>query len=287
MAYRSQNMKKGQYEGTLGWITNYPTRDGWHEFEKVGFFIGAKRRAADLGYKIEVFWLHEPGMTSRRITEILIARNIQGLLFIPQPRSRAHLRLDWDKFSAVTLGPTLSSPPLRLVDNDHFRSMTILMRQIKRLGYRRPGFVCNSRVNNSVDRTWEASFRVYQSLPLDKQIPSFIQQPWTLKEFKRWYKTYLPDVIVSQDAIILSWLRELGLDVPADVGFAIPAKHGGPDYCSGIDENSELVGEAAINVLADMINRGERGVSPTRTSFLVDGKWVEGSTLRRHFTPGG
>jgi len=92
MAYRSQNMKKGQYEGTLGWITNYPTRDGWHEYEKVGIFVGAKRRATELGYKMEVFWLREPGMTSRRITEILIARNIQGLLFIPQPRSRAHLR---------------------------------------------------------------------------------------------------------------------------------------------------------------------------------------------------
>jgi len=160
-----------------------------------------------------------------------------------------------------------------------------LMRQIKRLGYRRPGFVCNSRVNNSVDRTWEAAFRVYQSVPLQNQVPMFMQQPWTLKEFKRWYKTYSPDVIVSQDSIILSWLRELGLRIPEDVGFAISAKHAGPPHCSGIDENSELVGEAAISVLADMINRGERGISATRTSFLVDGKWFEGSTLRRRYIP--
>jgi LacI family transcriptional regulator len=286
MAYRSQSLKKLRYEGTLGWITNYPTRDGWHEYEKVGFFTGAKRRAAELGYKIEVFWLHEPGMTARRITDILLARNIQGLLFIPQPRSRAHLRLDWDKFSAVTLGPTLASPSLRLVDNDHFRSMTILMRQLKRMGYRRPGLACNSRVNNSIDRTWEAAYRVYQTLPIEKQLPLFMHQPWTLREFKRWYKACSPDVIVSQSGVVLSWLRELGADVPGDVGFAMTAKHAGPPHCSGIDENSELVGQAAISLLAEMINRGERGISTTRTSFLVDGKWVDGTTLRRQYPSG-
>jgi LacI family transcriptional regulator len=280
MAYRVKSARKGKYEGTLGWITNYPTRDGWHVYEKVPIFKSAKRRAAELGYKIEVFWLHEPGITARRLTQILVSRNIQGLLFIAQPRSRSHLKLDWNKFSAVTIGPTLASPILRLVDNDHFRSMATLMRQIKRLGYRRPGFVCESRVNDSTDRKWEAAFRVYQSLPVNKQVPLFMHQPWTIKEFKRWYMTHRPDVVVAQLGITLSWLHELGLDVPGDVGFVIAAKHGGPPHCSGIDENSELMAEAAISVLAEMIVRGERGISTTRTSFLVDGKWCEGSTLR-------
>lgn len=281
MAYRQENSKK-TYRSALGWITNYPTRDGWKQYEKVGYFQGAERQAASLGYNIDVVWLNEPGMTQRRITQILLARNIQGLLFIPQPRSRAHLRLDWSKFSAVTFGYTMAIPLLHSVDNNHFKSMSTLMRQLKRLGYRRPSFVCMPRIHESTDRTWLAAFTTYQSLPTKKQIPVFMQREWTFSAFQKWFLKYRPDVVISHLEEVLSWIEKMGLKVPEDVGFALCSKHREFDpRCAGLDENSEFVGAQAVKFLVQMINHGEVGIPEIPISTQIEGKWVPGKTLRK------
>lgn len=133
MAYRNDRRIQ-RYQATLAWVTNYPTRDSWQAYERNDYFRGATARANELGYVIDEFWLKEPELTPRRATQILFNRNIQGLLFIPQPRSRAHLNLDWSKFSAISFGRTLASPRLHNVDNDHYSSIAILMRQLKKLG---------------------------------------------------------------------------------------------------------------------------------------------------------
>jgi len=281
VAYRSEKRKQ-IYRATLAWVTNYPTRDGWKEFQNVDYFRGASRRAAELGYMIEHFWLHEPGMTQRRATQILTSRNVQGLLFIPQPRSLSHLRLDWEKFSAVRFGRTLSKPWLHNVDSDHFVSMSILMRQIKKLGYVRPGFVSFRRVHESNHRAWTAAYWAFQSRAPQEQIPVFIRPaPLDKQELQAWYLKYRPDVIVTHSDAIVSWLAEMGVRVPEDVGVVVGAKHGEiPAHYSGINENNEYVGETAVNFLVQMINRGETGIPQIPISTLVEGTWVAGETVR-------
>ena len=282
MTYRKGRSAQERYRATLGWITNYPTRDGWREYEKNAYFRGASRRAAELGYTLEEFWLAEPGLTQKRAIQILEARNIHGLFFIPPPRSRAHLMLDWSRFAAITFGRTLASPVFHNVDNDHFRSLAVLMRQLKRLGYRRPGFASWPRIHESNDRAWTAAFGAYQGLPPRDQIPVFMHQPWTPEAFRQWFLDYKPDVVVTHDETLLGWIENWGLKVPRDVGFVLAAKHGeASPRCSGIDENSEMVAEVAVNVLVDMINRGETGIPRQPISTMVEGRWIEGDTLRR------
>jgi len=281
MSYRSDNSRR-KVRASLAWVTNYPTRDGWHQFERRPYFRGANRRAAELGYTIEEFWLHEPGMTPQRATRILLTRNIQGLLFVPQPRSRAHLHLDWSKFSALSFGRTLARPILHNVDNDHYRSFSIAMRQIRRLGYRRPGFACWPRINESNDRAWAGAFSVFQNNDPQSQIPFFMHQPWTYAEFKSWVLKFKPDVVISHDDKVLTWMQEMGIKVPQGMGFVLAAK---PEEMSleisGIDESSELVGETAVNIISQMISRGERGIPETPISTFVEGRWITGRTLQR------
>ena len=286
MAYRSET-RKTSYQSTLAWVTNYPTRDGWKQFEKNAYLRGAEKRAGELGYLIEPFWLGEKGITPSRVSKILFSRSIQGLLFLPQARSRAHLNLEWEKFSGVTFGRSLAKPRLHDVDNDHYASMSILMRQLKRKGYRRIALAIWPRVNESNDRTWTAAYWSFQTVLPQSQIPVFMDPlPWKIERFKKWMSKYRPDVVVSHSEVPLQWMQEMGLSVPGDVGFAMAAKHGElPAHYSGIDENSELVGETAINVLVHMIKGGEKGIPRIPISTLVEGSWGEGQTLRNIHSP--
>jgi LacI family transcriptional regulator len=268
------------YQATLGWITNGATQDDWYRHEKVGHFEGARRRAEERGYRIETFWLREPGMTARRATQILVARNIRGLFFIPQSRARTHLNLEWERFCAVSFSHSLSHPILNTVTCHHFRSMRLIMRELKKLGYRRIGLACSPQIMEMGDRNWAAAFWAYQPVPYQLPVPIFSENKWTRPAFHRWLKKYRPDVVISHDLTLLGWIREHGLRVPEEIGFVNPARAGGPGDCAALDENTEEIGATAVDVLIEMIHRGERGVPGKAVCHLVEGTWVPGSTVR-------
>lgn len=279
MRYRSSKLRSS-YKGALAWITNYPTREGWRMHEKIGYYTGAKARAVELGYSLDEFWLNEPGLNSRRASGILSARNIQGLIFLPQPRARAHLHLDWSRFSALTISHTLTAPHLHVVTNHHFRSMALLMRKIRSLGYRRPGFVCRQRIHESVDRAWAAAFATYQAGPLHRQVPLLLYQDNGFQDFSKWIQRHKPDVLVTHDESVFEWLDRLRLRVPEDIGVAAAALHGLPPECSGLNENNEVVGALAVDLVVEMIHKNQKGVPEIPVTTLVEGSWVDGTTLR-------
>jgi LacI family transcriptional regulator len=281
MSYRKR-IQPPRYQATLAWVTSYPTADGWRRYEKVEHFRGAVRRAKELGYEVGEFWLNQPGITQKRMTEILSARNINGLLMVNLPRARVRLKLDWSRFIAVTFGHQLVHPHLSSATTHHFRSMRLVMRRLKQLGYRRIGFACWPRILESVDRNWTGAYLAYQ-MPLARPIPVYAARLWNKASFRQWLKKHRPDVVISNDFSILDWLREMGLRVPEDIGFAVPSHAPGPQACSGIDENNEMVGAMAVDMLVEMIQRGDRGIPQVPHCELIEGTWIEGSTVRRVF----
>src|SRR5271165_2282536 len=102
-AYREQKLPAHR-QSVIAWLTNHRTPAQWQRSAcNRDYFAGASLRAAERGYTIECFWLAEPGMTGRRMTQILWTRGIQGILLPPQERI-CSIDLDWDKLSAVTVG---------------------------------------------------------------------------------------------------------------------------------------------------------------------------------------
>ena len=66
-----QSRRTGRVEKdtVIGYVTCYPTRYGWWppHHDRPDYFPGAEARAKELGYKLEHFWLAEPGMTPERM----------------------------------------------------------------------------------------------------------------------------------------------------------------------------------------------------------------------------
>lgn len=280
MAYRSSNQPQTN-KGTLAWLTNYPTRKGWREFQNISYFEGASRRATELGYSVDEIWMREPGITPIRLSQILLSRNVRGVLIPPVPRARARVKLNWDEFAAVTYGSTIFWPPLHTVDCDHFHCMTLLLRKLKKLGYTHPGFVCLTRTHEAIDRTWAAAFLTFQPDAARKSVPMFINRTLDFEGFAAWFKKHKPDVVISHLEVVADWLKKLGLKIPRDVGFALAARHNAAPRFSGVDERSESVGEAGVDLLVKMIERGEKGIPAKRSTTLLQGELVEGKTLRK------
>jgi len=283
MAYRHERRTVREY-GTLAFLTNFPTADGWKTQVFITRYLdGAMQRAKELGYRIDLFWLRQPGMTPRRMAQILSARGIKGLLVAPMPAAAAVLELDWDRFCAVSLCKNLVSPYLNVVDHHHHQSMALAWREARRRGYRRVGYVIREYAENITGRMWLATFLMEQRRPerprQEKMTEPLVTDRWRRETFQRWLKREKPDVIISPDIIVGTWLEELGRAVPGDVGFIwLEAEAGGP--LTGVCQHFEHVGIAAVDLLHLDLLRSAYGIPSFRHALGIDGSWIEGETLR-------
>jgi LacI family transcriptional regulator len=268
----------------LGYVTNFSSPEEWKNnplYQE--FFHGAAAAAKNCGYHLEEFSLRESGMTGRRLSQILYARGINGLVIAPLPVAQGHLRLDWARFSCVAIGLSLAYPNLHRVSPHQFRSMRLVMRQLRHRGYLRIGMAVPIAWNERVNRQWVGSFLAEQILqPQSEQVPLLLSPAKSLvrEEFLAWYQEHKPDVIISNQVEPLDWLKALGMKTPADFGFVHLESTEPGTLISGIYQNGQVIGQTALDVLIGLLNQNRKGIPEIPTMTLVDSSWVEGTTLR-------
>ena len=269
---------------TLGFITAWPTRDGWEQSPNHRRFLaGVKARAEELGYRVEVFWLREPGMTARRLTQILRSRGIRGLVLQSLPRAHGHLSLDWRHFAAVAKGLTIARPQLHRVISSHFEDMRLVGHHLKKLGYRRPGLVLEVELDARVDRAWLAAYLLYQhDLPARDRVPALILESGReAGRFARWFEQRRPEVVLFTGLPVPAWVRQLGLRVPRDVGLVHLDWSQECAPLAGIDAEPETLGTAAVDLLVGQLHANELGIPDREKIVAVSGRWVPGASLCR------
>lgn len=279
-----------RFQGILAWVTGFATRSAWRDMIQMkGYWEGAQARADQLGYRLEEFWINEPGFTGRRATQILLARGVRGLVIAPLPAAHSSIDLEWEHFSAVALGYSLARPQLNVVMNHQFRNMKQLVEQLHFQGYRRIGFAMPSANDERVDHNYLAGFWIAQQTlqrngtPVE-QLPTLLATQFDCDTFLNWFRNVRPDAIVVAASTLYKvrdWLGQEGLKVPADIALCVASIPWQDKYISGIDEDVPSIGAHAVETVVGMIHRNEHGVPPRPISVLVEGAWRQGRTTRK------
>lgn len=282
VAYR-QALNASQYKATLAWITGYPKRDGWRRtpaFEMM--FDGAKARAEESGYKLDEFWVADGGLSEERAVDIFKARNISGLIFAPQPKPRQTIGMNLDHFCAVSIGRTLQSPRLLRVVNNQFKSMYLLVEKLFERGYRRIGLYVRVETLSRTEHNWLGGFVAAQTELLgankDWIIPARHDMHLDEADFKKWFRRYRPEAIISGHEDLREWLKDLGQRIPQDVGVVYPAVLK-EKRAAGINENNHAIGAVAVDSLVGLIHLNHRGEPESPRTILIDGEWQDGNTV--------
>ncbi len=277
--------RRAQYRETIGWLNMW---DDPENFTRSGveylrfLWQGARQRAESLGFKLEGFWLTEPGMTGRRMSEILASRGIRGLLIPPLPQSCGHLSIRWEDFATVALSLTMARPRLHLVVPDHHANMQTILRTLRHRGYRRPGLLLSMGFDERSENRSRSIFYFHQQqFNLRDRIPVHLCRPEGYeRDCLPWLKRYRPDAVVTLGP--MRHLRELDLgdrDYSSRLGIVLLG-HARTDagFCA-MDENPLQIGAAGVDQLAGALNRNERGLPVSPQTTLIRGDWVEGETL--------
>ena len=271
-----------RYQATLAFVLSssraHIRRYSRHLF---GLYLqGLKERCDQLGYQIEEFSLADGETEPNRLSEILKNRGIHGVVIAPVPVPGSRLDLDWDQFASVALGYSVGAPLLHRAAPDVFNNMGRILIELSSRGYRRPGVALAESDDARVNHLALARFLAWQSVESTVgAVPLLVTKEQNQKETLRWYHAHRPDVIISPNPQVYTWLCEAKVDVPQKVGFVTPYWLSQYPSMSGVDQNYWSVASAAIDLLVGQLHRNERGLPSEPKLMLMPGRWIEGNTL--------
>lgn len=267
---------------TLAFLNFFPGRDDWKEHATFGLFHdGAKRRAEELGYQLEFHWQGEVDGNSRRLGDILYARGIPGIVLAPMPPTPGvPVQLDWSRFATVAIGHTFQEFQPHRVSNHQFHSIRLAMDRLVAKGLRRIGLVVPKMDDERVENAWVSGYlasRLHHGLP---SIAPLITPTYNTDAAIPWIRKHKVEVVISSNHHVMRRMKEAGLRVPEDVGFVHldwTAKKGD---MAGVDQCSELIGAAAVDLLIEQLNNNEIGIPKRTKTVMIDGTWRDGPSLR-------
>ena len=276
----------------LALLTSGATHQSWKRYLTERKYVeGAHARAKEYGYYVEQFWMNEPGMTLSRLGNIIWSRGIEGVIIAPlqsklSGKVSRSVRLDFNLFSAVEISETVEWPDLNRAVHDQYTSMLKALDELSALNYKTIGLVLEEALDLRVNGKWTAAYLRYRNQWGAKRLPPPLILPFPKQPaFNRWFDHYRPDAIISVDRLGLRFLIKRGLNIPGEVGYAsLDVDGDAEDYpdVSGIDQNSDIVGAAAVDMLVAAINRGQRGIPVHALRTEVEGSWRQGkSTVKK------
>lgn len=270
-------------KSTLAIIHTFPKRMGWEKNEPTRRIVtGIKARCAQLGYSHDMLWYQEPNISPARLSHILRARGIHGIVFVPWPQHLVELQVEWSPFATATVNYNVSSPLLHCVAEDFFGNVCLAYLEFQRRGLRRIGLVCKSYHEPESQHRIVAAYMRQRSLDTSRgmpEIPPLVLDDWNRQDVLDWYYRHQPDAIITLDWDIGRWLPHEGIHIPDTVSVALLNQCPNYGAFSGVDPNYELMGAAAVDLVAEQINNNEYGLPEHPKEVLIRGKWAEGTMV--------
>ncbi len=276
--------RKPSEQGSIALVVDRYQEQAWLRHESYSVYHrGLVRRAGELGYRIEPFFLQESGMSAARVDRILHARGIRGLILAPPYFGNRRLAITWQRYACVGTGYAWEEQQFDRVAHDHDQNAFAAVQHLKRLGYRRIGLVLPTFFATGRGTRWLDGLLVAQNgLPKADRVPVLVGSPeeGSRPAFRRWLGRWKPDVVLTLYGHEQAWLDELGLSVPRDIGLACLIRRPGTAL-AGIDDRYGEIGAATVELVAAKIGFNHYGVPAIPRLILIEGRWVAGRSLRR------
>lgn len=285
-AYR-QAKKAVEIRSTVAWINQWSDPKRLRRFQEFdAYWRGAHDYATQLGYRLEEFVVGKD-MTPARLQQILLARSVRGILLPPHQQGLNLPEFDWSQFSVVRFGISVAEPRAHIVTSDQKNCAAMAYEHMWARGYRRIAYVSAHRFDLNTGGNFRAGYLSAQDVhvPLRQHLaPVTLSEENTLADaraLKAALRKARVDAILTSLSVLPDLLARIGCRAPEDVGVATLSLLDG-HFDAGVDQNSQEVGRVAMATLAGLIHQGERGVPRYCRRILVEGRWVDGTSLPLH-----
>lgn len=267
----------------LAWLNTSDSESCWRKLLPLRpYWEGAMKRCTELGYHLESFWMHEPGMTNRHLSQILYQRGIQGVLISPPyHRDLGHVRLNWSHFACATFERGLPAPALHQATQDYYSNLVLVIKRLRRLGYQRLAFLIPDQSDSRAQHGCRAAVAYYHTqIPANQTIPVASNRDQVGPEFYAWLKKHRPDVVIGQHSDLVKWVEKAGFSVPRDMGVVHLALEDDCNDWAGIRANKREIGAAAAGLVISQLQNHHFDLPAHAHTILIQGEWQTGRTVQ-------
>lgn len=235
-------------------------------------------RAKELGFAFEVMEVatDDDGPALERI---LLSRGVEGIVIMPM-MGRRDLSglLDWTRFSVVSVTSSVVAPRFHSVMPNHFDNILRAYAELAKRGFKRIGLAISKDWDERVRYRWTGGMAWQNQFGQTQPVPVYLGEargPAIVDAgFSEWVRKNSPDAVLLE-AIDGVLLEEALRKIPARRRPKIIALNWPNKMATGgIDQRVGEIGAVAIERLAGMISRGEKGVPERSNVTMVDGDWI-------------
>ena len=280
--------REPQPQACFAVVSFYDTPHPWERLPHLALIYEAMvRRAGELGYRLEPFWLKAPGMTYARAASILDARGIQGLLSFGSEALDDEFPPEFDHYAIVTLGQSIRTRLHRVTSHFFSDTWRALDRLLER-GYRKPGLVLGHYEDQRSARACSSAYLGWceQRLGPRGALPILRIERVAGSPLLAWLRKHRPDVLVYAHVSptledLRAVLKAHRIKVPGDLGVAAVTQVIALTPFSGMQQNHPIMGARMVELLASLVMALDVGFPAHPRIEMVESDWIEGGSLRR------
>lgn len=263
------------------------TFEDFDQFKKIEFYNealkGMLKRAEELGFYGEIFHLNSQGLKPAQLDRILQSRGIRGVIIMPLGQPELQFSLKWEHYCVTTIAHTWHGVPIHRCGPDLFGNAILLMENLFRLGFRRPGFLIHTEAHNRTRGIEAGAYYLFQNEhPEIAQIPLLLRNDnTTFAEIQKWVEQYQPDAIIGHGNQ-LRHLVKLPDSLYQRISYAelnlMPSQIG---RLGGVCPRPDIVGEQAVELVVSHLHRNEFGLPEHPRMTMVSGTWHDGKSIKQ------
>jgi LacI family transcriptional regulator len=273
--------RSGNFRGVVAAIDlNRELRPAGNRYDRL-LLDGAKRRAAEMGFKLETYPPAGQKLDPNRLQAVLQARGIQGIFLLPALREPDLSQLDWSHFAGIYTDYSIHRPALHVVCPDHSRAIVETLHRLERDGFRRVGLVVSSRIDQRIQYHWAGGFLGYRTTHRGVgRVPPLLGEGIRRTAFVAWFRRFRPDVVLAHQAEVVDWMESCGARVPSSHGFVCLNTINQERPTAGLDLQPGLIGARAVENVIAQVQRGEFGIPEHPSIIQIPAVWKAGPTYR-------
>jgi DNA-binding LacI/PurR family transcriptional regulator len=190
---------------------------------------------------------------------------------------------DWSAFSVVQCARYRAECPFHTIRSNIFQSVKLAFNRLQERGYQRIGFVLGRHevlLEDDEDRHGAAVALETAHLARKDRVPPYLEAIENRPAFMAWFTKHRPEAVVGFTSLHYWYLKEAGVNIPDDVGFAVLHGASTDAIFSGLAQNNEEIARQSIHQLDLLIRNHERGLPEHPVHILIPSTWHNGQTLR-------
>lgn len=277
---------------TIAYITNGPSRYGWRRSSPdAEYFAGAESAARGFGFKLEHFWMAEPGLSHSRLSDIIHTRGITGLIVGPnRDEFQTPLSLEWDKFSAVKIDNMPCESNLHRVCSDRNGAVRLAVQKARASGYSRIGFVMHETWDENCEGAWTSGIAAEQwasphggEISIHRVTGTHQQSAMceiSCRAFQDWMGRFKPQIIIGEADMVKQYIAFWEKKEAAKLPFIDVLLRQAQPAIAGVIHHFNRIGEIAVEMLASQMRQSLFGPVKIPTTTLVECTWNPGESMQ-------